>query len=121
MSSDYSYNELMAMQEQALERVREMQRRADIAARDAQENLSADKRSEPPPISPPLPVPKIEKTAKRKPYPVDYLHEPHPEKENAPSVSGADADKALILALILFLSQEGADKMLIAALMYIMG
>ncbi|NLA77744.1 MAG: hypothetical protein GX851_07970 [Clostridiales bacterium] len=150
MNGDYTYSELMSMQEQALARVRDMQRRAALAAEDADKNLARSGiHREPPPISPPMPVPipKPENPPKRTALPVDYLHTPGqqtalPElsepvrvseeppqskpkqalpKENARPASFLDGDRALILALVLFLSQEGADNMLIFALMYIMG
>lgn len=52
MARDYTYQELMAMQEEATQRVREMQRRAQLTAQRAQEELDR-KKSESPPISAP--------------------------------------------------------------------
>ena len=44
MARDYTYQELMAMQEEATQRVREMQRRAQLTAQRAQEELDRKKR-----------------------------------------------------------------------------
>lgn len=48
MARDYTYQELMAMQEEATQRVREMQRRAQLTAQRAQEELDRKKSESPP-------------------------------------------------------------------------
>lgn len=54
MGKDYTYSELMAMQEEATQRVREMQRRAQITTQRAQEELDQNKTAQPTaPIAPP--------------------------------------------------------------------
>ncbi len=187
MARDYTYQELMAMQEEATQRVREMQRRAQLTAQRAQEELDR-KQSASPPISapqekpaqakatehsthrepqhPPMGLPptagKMEDDADRlsfldnkpqhpqpptgKPHspkhislPVDYIQEkretPLPVQEEEPHASqGAvpgkrplplglaegSSDQSLLLALMLLLNGEGADELLLLALLYIM-
>ena len=47
MARDYTYQELMAMQEEATQRVREMQRRAQLTAQRAQEELDRKQSASP--------------------------------------------------------------------------
>ena len=187
MARDYTYQELMAMQEEATQRVREMQRRAQLTAQRAQEELDR-KKSESPPISAPQEGPPqakaAEHSANREPQhlptglaptaektevaadrlafldnkpqhsqppagkprspkhislPVDYIQEkretPLPMQEEEPHASqGAvpgkrplplglaegSSDQSLLLALMLLLNGEGADELLLLALLYIM-
>lgn len=196
MGRDYTYNELMAMQEEATQRVREMQRRAQITAQRAQEELAQGKagapvqRAEPaaPPVqsaaeksrrkedaaveAPPAPdwaVPMekpevdparfafLEEEPARMPasggkthqqkhisMPVDFIQEkreatvaaggPAPlaaegEKQKAGPEPGGKSplklleggsDQSLLLALMLLLSGEGTDELLLLALLYMM-
>ena len=147
--ADYSYQDLMKMQNDAIRRAEDMQRRARQSAGlerekgENQQNTTA-KKEEP----------------RRVPMPNDYLEnlknygsnsskkesEPREEEENKSqqkqerksnnqpkfqnsfedkmkSVFGdlnIDSDKALLLSLILLLSEEKADELLIMALIYML-
>ena len=61
------------MQEEATQRVREMQRRAQLTAQRAQEELDR-KKSESPPISAPQEGPPQAKAAEHSAHPVSYTH-----------------------------------------------
>ena len=147
--ADYSYQDLMKMQNDAIRRAEDMQRRARQSAgleREKQENQqnATAKKEEP----------------RRVPMPNDYLDnlknygsnssknesEPREKEENKreqkyqnqsnnqpklqnsfedkmKSVFGdlnIDSDKALLLSLILLLSEEKADELLIMALIYML-
>lgn len=147
--ADYSYQDLMKMQNDAIRRAEDMQRRARQSAgleREKQEgnHQTTTKKEEP----------------RRVPMPNDYLenlkhygsnsskteNEPKEKEENKAqqkneyksnnqpkyqnsfedkmkSVFGdlnIDSDKALLLSLILLLSEEKADELLIMALIYML-
>ena len=145
--ADYSYQDLMKMQNDAIRRAEDMQRRARQSAgleRGKEENQQnqAAKKEEP----------------RRVPMPNDYLEnlknygsnssknesEPRGEEEkeqkqehknnNQPKFQNSfedkmksvfgdlniDSDKALLLSLILLLSEEKADELLIMALIYML-
>lgn len=151
--SDYSYQDLMKMQNDAIRRAEDMQRRARQSAglerndTDKQQNQTTTKKEEP----------------RRIPMPNDYLEnlknygsnlsknesEPREKEENKrdnrkeyrneqnnkqpnfhnnfedklKSVFGElniDSDKALLLSLILLLSEEKADELLVMALIYML-
>lgn len=146
---EYSYRDMMRMQEDAVKRVREMQRRARLTAQEAQDDLRGE--SEPSPVK---------QTASAAPPPVDAarpraIHMPvelsgkapelsaakkatttattaatassPPEQRNALSslfagdgLSGDDRDKALILSLCFLLYAEKADEGLLLALLYVL-
>ncbi len=94
------------MQQDAIERVREMQRRA-------REKLESSNRS----------VPTAQPTAQPISRPIAV-----PQTENSPAQPfqgileklGIDGETALILILLLLLLNEGADRSLILALVYIL-
>ncbi len=119
--ADYSYQELMHMQNDAIRRAEDMRRRARTTA-------GLDTPSEPP--APP-------QEPKRIPMPGGYLQQQNevPQQEQAPPTEKSplseelknglgeinmDSDKALLLSLIMLLSQEGADELLLMALIYIL-
>ena len=103
--SGYSSSDMLSMQADAIRRVREMQRRAQLT-------VSRQAAPDPPP------GPRQEQNT---PLP---LHTPQEKQGNF--LSGLmeslnlDNDRLLLLALILLLAHEGADTMLILALFYIM-
>lgn len=150
--ADYSYQDLMKMQNDAIRRAEDMQRRARQSAgleRGKEENQQTNAKKEEP---------------RRVPMPNDYLEnlknygsnssrnesEPREEEENKrdsrneyknesqnnnqPKFQNAvedkmknifgdlnmDSDKALLLSLILLLSEEKADELLIMALIYML-
>ncbi len=148
--AEYSYNEIMKMQNDAIKRVNEMQKKAQVIMN--KEKLSENASSEPV---------KKEKNSqvdsvKRIKMPNDYLNdlreyastssyyeneENERVYEKKPAVSAVmpiktdsvedklknllgdfslDSDKALILSLIMLLTEEKADEMLILALLYLL-
>ncbi len=136
--ADYTYNEMMKMQNDAIKRVEEMQKRArktvGLEERDKKEQEPPPEitRDEPRRVS--MPKDYLENL---KHYAANSSHkdkETEPPKEikkNKPSKKepkneipfgdlNMDEDKALLLALILLLSEEGADELLVMALIYML-
>ena len=146
--AEYSYNEIMKMQNDAIKRVNEMQKRARTVVDEINEEKTAHNET---------PIKQNNQTeVNRVKMPNDYLdelkkfastssyfengennktHTKHQEnkKENRPQSKGQndtlknilndlnmDSDKALILSLVLLLTEEKADEMLILALLYIL-
>ncbi len=133
--ADYTYNEMMKMQNDAIKRVEEMQRRARQTV-----GLSENE-SKPPEEHTGIP----RQEPRRVSMPKDYLENlktyaansshtdespPQKPKVKPPKAESTgesafgdlklDEDKALLLALILLLSEEGADELLIMALIYML-
>lgn len=125
MTHEYSYNELMQMQEQAIRRVRDMQKRASLAANEtgdiavSQKEIHVDdpdvsasyQFEKEPPANSVLPSASSSKSV------VD--------KSMAGLTSlfnklNADSDTATLLPLLLLLGREGVDEKLLLALVYIM-
>lgn len=116
--ADYTYNELMKMQNDAIKRVEDMQKKARCTA-----GLdSSEKKAETP----------VEKP-KHIPMPQNYLKTnkeaaPQPESGNGLNDNikniikdiNVDSDTALLLSLLLLLTEENADETLIMALLYIL-
>ena len=96
MPSDYSANELLSMQQDAIRRVREMQRRANV-------HLN------PPPDAHPEP-----QTQTQAP--------PEPTTGGKLETGAREAydDRAMILLLCILLAREGADQKLILAMLYLL-
>lgn len=126
---DYTYSELMAMQEEATRRVHEMQQRARLTTERAQREIKAPISAEPSPKQiypkpetleePPkpkqisLPV-KIEKDSNKQ---SKTLCKPDCPIKN---IFGGDSkDRSLIITLLLLLG--GDDEITMLALLYIMG
>lgn len=151
--SDYSYQELMKMQNDAIRRVEDMQKRARLSAGipetdNSQNNANGNITNNAENIT------KITKEPPRRvPMPNDYLdnlkklaanssqaditdkqsetstesgktaHSTVPEAQNIKNMAtqlNIDNDKALLLSLILLLSEEQADETLLLALIYMM-
>ncbi len=149
--AEYSYNEIMKMQNDAIKRVNEMQKRAKTVVDEINEDKA--RYEEPPQKQNPR------QSVNRVKMPNDYLDElksfastsshfeeseprqqPHEHSENSERTKNTtnqqnsqkdnvknilndlnmDSDKALILSLILLLTEEKADEMLILALLYIL-
>ena len=123
--SDYTYAEIMKMQDEAVRRVEEMQKRAQAAVGNGVIKENSQKR-------------RAEKSEpKRVPMPEGWL-DSLKEYNKAISKSGAffgdigeklgkdfgslniDGDAALILSLVLLLSEEGCDEALLLSLLYIL-
>lgn len=112
MNGRYSGEELASMQKDAMERVREMQRRADETLRRSNADFAppppkAEVKQEP---SPPPPLPPREP-----PAPVSNTG----KLGNILSAAGIDQDRIIILALLLVLYNDGADQLLLLALLYL--
>ena len=148
----YSPQELERMQKQAIDRVHEMQRQAQMGAAENRRNMGgatlhyapqgAPEQQKPPksqpapsrpagkdaqktPPRPPQGEPSEKKAAfspplqTEKPPTAPEIKRVPGRKQFAPFLS-MDSDTALILPLILLLQKDGADEMLILALLYIM-
>ena len=146
--AEYSYNDIMKMQNDAIRRVNEMQRRAKTVVEEInEENVKSFDET---------PQHSTSTDVKRVKMPDDYLNElknfastssyfeepvlqkkqqyktdekktskTHPETQNdifknILSDLNMDSDKALILSLVLLLAEEKADEFLILALLYIL-
>ena len=145
--AEYSYNDIMKMQNDAIKRVNEMQKRAKSVVEEINEEKSQYQKAE---------HPKSGQNVKRVKMPDDYLDElknfastssyfeetereaipredvnekkenHSPQKHQNDVLSNIlndfnmDSDKALILSLVLLLSEEKADEMLVLALLYIL-
>lgn len=126
MPKDYSYSEMLQMQEQAMKRVQDMQKKARQTAFEAQEELEPTSVKEIPKKA----VPDFFEQPKREPshisMPVHFKeNEPVRQEENIKLVKTGeessflsdifeDPDKAIILALLLLLRSEGADEILMS-------
>ncbi len=149
--AEYSYNEIMKMQNDAIKRVNEMQKRAKSVVNEMNEGKEPYKEPQKKQSSP--------QNVNRVKMPNDYLDElksfastsshfeedeaeqstrkAYKEADNTKDVPkqhftqndnvknilndlNSDSDKALILSLILLLTEEKVDEMLILALLYIL-
>ncbi|MBR1810400.1 MAG: hypothetical protein IJ766_01960 [Clostridia bacterium] len=90
---NYTYAQMKEMQEQAFERVKEMQKRADITAKQAMQDMSAG-------------------TA-RLPAEPDWAR-------SGAAGTPEEREKALILTLIMLLNAESSNRELELALMYVL-
>ena len=142
--ADYSYQDLMKMQNDAIRRAEEMQKRARQSAglerekQEKQQNPTAKKEE---PRRVPMPNDYLENLKsygsnssmnEKEPEEKEYNKKPQsnsqPKFQNSfedkiKSVFGdlnIDSDKALLLSLILLLSEEKADELLIMALIYML-
>lgn len=133
--SNYSYSEIQKMQKRAMERVREMQKKSDEAvgnnSREYYEPKPAPKSSEKSGSQSTV-KPKITNLPPNFPDFKEYFTErsvpvySQKEEENTQHFQGniadiisQDPDRALLMGLLLLLKSEGADEMLMMALMYI--
>lgn len=110
MPQEYSYNDLVRMQEQAIRRVRDMQERARLTMQEQEGDPPEEESRFAEPVS-------DQDNKEEKPRPP--LH-----KQGAQNPLGnllnLDKDKAVILPLLLLLGKESSDNILLLALMYIM-
>lgn len=123
MPQDFSHEDFSKMQQQAINRVREMQRQSKAKEpKEKQQSgiLQDEEKSER----------FFEKDVQNRPQPERIfkpLSSPPPitrvntgRKKTVSSFLEMDSDIALILPLLLLLQRDGADEMLILALLYIM-
>ena len=147
--ADYSYQDLMKMQNDAIRRAEDMQRRARQSAgleRERGENQPNTTAKKEEPRRVPMPNDYLEnlknygsnsskseneykeKEEKKKDQKEEYKKSNQPKFQNSfedkmKSIFGdlnIDSDKALLLSLILLLSEEKADELLIMALIYML-
>lgn len=129
MTDEYSYNELMQMQENAIKRVQQMQERArqtikndPLFEHDFKENAEEKPQEKPQerPQEKSQPEPEIEEnTPKAKAEKVNTPNYTPPRSSPLSNLLTIDRDKAMILPLLMLLGKEGADSILLIALMYI--
>ena len=110
MAQEYSYNDLVRMQEQAIRRVRDMQERARLTVQEQGSPVPEEE-------SPPIETPSAQEKKEEKPQPP--LQKPKPQNPLG-NLLNLDKDKAVILPLLLLLGRESSDNILLMALMYIM-
>ena len=131
--NNYTYSEIQNMQKRAMERVREMQRNSEQVLNTAQRDLSHEQQSE---VQNSFPVIKSKVTNLPPNFPEKITYPSFKEyfnkesqKQDSPKVKVKsnslesilnEPDRAILLGLIMLLKSEGADEMLIMALMYIL-
>lgn len=117
-------NDFISMQEQAIKRVREMQQKSSspkqntVTESPVKESFETDSKVAPQDQKKDSRPESVSKPVKEK------TEKDNPKKENRSGLfSGLlniDADMSIILPLLLFLGKDGADDVLILALLYIM-
>lgn len=124
--ADYTYKEMMKMQNDAVRRVEDMQRRARKAAgltdeQDIGESTASSVRREPQHIPQPSGYLKTSEKPKETPRTEDKRETDFLDsiRKGFGSID-IDSDKALILSLVLLLSQEKSDEGLLTALIYML-
>lgn len=110
-NSGYSASQISAMQQDAVERVREMQRRAREKLESSNQIASAPVRQQP-----------VQQAAYRQSSPAVPAAPASPAQpfQGFLEKLGLDGETALILILLFLLINEGADQTLILALVYIL-
>ena len=110
-NSGYSASQISAMQQDAIERVREMQRRAREKLESSNQIASAPVRQQP-----------VQQAAFRQSSPAVPAAPASPAQpfQGFLEKLGLDGETALILILLFLLINEGADQPLILALVYIL-
>ena len=107
---DYSQDDFLKMQQQAIERVKQMQKQsAQTMTEKADEKDQKQEKQKPPSTRPP----EIRKSKAR----------PQSKPKTASPLSSLfhlDSDTAMILPLLILLGREGTDDILLLALLYIM-
>lgn len=136
---NYTYAQMKEMQEQAFERVREMQKRADFTAKQAMRDMGAvpEKTNEEKPRDSSVPSDPVRRPAKVPDEPKRYSM-PVEFPDRTQDVRASDTENrtgflnklfdfnsdeketALLLTLIMILYEENPDKELLFALMYIL-
>ncbi len=107
----YSPDDVASMQKDAMARVREMQRKADENLRRSNAAIPTPPKAEAPPLPPPPPM---EKPASPPSPPPE-----HGKLMQILSAAGIDNDRLIILGLLLLLYNDGADHLLLLALLYL--
>lgn len=117
-TDEYSYNDFAKMQQQAIDRVREMQKKAmpNKPLQNGENSIFSSADEKPKTKSTPPEKINIPKESPKKPA--------NPQQKSNSSnplsfLSSMDSDMSLILPLLLLLGKEGADSILLLALLYI--
>lgn len=110
MAQEYSYNDLVRMQEQAIRRVRDMQERARLTVQEQEVSAPAEEERAAEAVS-------VRSESKEKTAPPLTRSV---QKNPLGNLLNLDKDKAVILPLLLLLGRESSDNILLLALMYIM-
>lgn len=120
--ADYTYQELMKMQNDAIRRAADMQQRAQKTAGLDKPKAEKEKTPVNQPKHIPMPGGYLETGEKEKKAPPKHpAEDSFSEKiKNGFGDVDIDSDKALLLSLIMLLSQEHADELLIMALIYML-
>ncbi len=108
-NSGYSISEFSSMQQDAIQRVREMQRKARERLEESNRMAAA--------VPPPAPV---RQAAAPPPQAAGQRNPPALPFQGLLDSLGMDGETALILILLLLLLNEGADRMVILALVYLL-
>lgn len=134
--NDLNRNQMLSMQEDAIRRVREMQRRANDRLRQSQQSVSTD--HQPADAFPPLTAPAAQQNRPPTPPSIPPAaapsfprnHTPFLLSGGAPGAShdfnplallrNIDNEKAILLILIVMFLHEGVDIKLILALCYLL-
>ncbi len=127
-SSNYTPKEMAAMQKDAMERVKEMQRRADESLRRSNQDPKPESPS-PQPIQ--LPVPEVQNPPYNQPAvnnspapaatpPQSAVFSIESKLGQICSALGMERDHMMILGLLLVLWNDGADRKLLLALLYLL-
>lgn len=128
---DYTYQEMMKMQEDAVKRVQEMKRRSVFAVEDANRAFEQENTHKNKDITGVFTQPVS--GVKRISMPIEFDSDSHSgnahknrQESNTPAFDGLldilsrDGDTPLMLSLLLLLMTDGGDKELISALAYIL-
>lgn len=139
--NNYSYSEIQNMQQKAMARVRQMQKNTDEILGRAQQDFESEKPKPKPQYNSAPVTPKVtnmppnfpensvypsfkeffKAESKEIPKPPKKENKPQPQvKQNSLETLFAEPDKAMLMGLIMLLKSEGADEMLIMALLYIL-
>lgn len=117
--ADYTYQELMKMQNDAIRRVEDMQKKArQTAGLDNTETKKKIPVEEPKHIPMPQNYLKTEKNSA--PQPAQQGSNSNSNIKNLLMDINIESDTALLLSLLLLLAEENADESLIMALLYIL-
>lgn len=125
MAGEYSYNELMQMQEKAIRRVHQMQERARQTMKnnplpDLEFEEREEEKSQPDAQRPDTQGREAPPQVKAEKVNIPNNNFPNQGRSNPLSnLLTLDGDKAMILPLLMLLGKEGADNILLIALMYI--
>lgn len=122
--ADYTYQELIRMQNDAIKRAEDMQARARKSAGLEENDLTKKKNvpaQEPKRIQMPKGYLDIgTEREKSQEQPKETQNDFFEKIKNGAGEIDIDSDKALLLSLIMLLSEENADELLIMALIYML-